>query len=76
VLSEIKEGTVMQFRYKNYRGKMGIRNVLVKGFFYGETAYHPMPQFFLSGFDLDKEANREFAVNDIYEVTIIAQEEN
>lgn len=72
----IKGGTVLQFRYKNHRGKMGVRNVLVKGINYGVTAYHPMPQLFLSGFDLDKSVNRDFAVNDIYEVTIIAQEEN
>jgi hypothetical protein len=76
MLKLIEEGTIVKFRYKNYQGKMGIRNVFVKGFYYGETAYHPMPQLFLSGFDLDKSVNRDFAVNDIYEITIKEQEEN
>lgn len=76
MLTPVKEGTIVEFRYENYEGKMGIRNVLVKGFFYGETAYHPMPQLFLCGFDIDKSVNRDFAVNDIYEMTIKSQEEN
>ena len=75
-LTGIKEGTVVKFRYKNWEGKMGIRNVLVKGFNYGITAYHPMPELFLSGFDLDKEKHRDFAYSGIYEMAIIGQEEN
>lgn len=76
MLEQIKEGTIVEFRYKNWQGKRSVRKVLVKGLFYGETAYHPMPQLFLSGFDLAKSVNRDFAVNDIYEITIKGQEEN
>lgn len=76
MLKQIREESVIEFRYKNWKGKMGIRRVFVRGFFYGETAYHPMPQLFLTGFDLDKSVVRDFAVNDIYEVIKVSQEEN
>lgn len=76
MLEAIKEGTVVEFHYRNWKGKYGKRRVLVKGIFFGDTAYHPMAQFFLSGFDFDKSQNRDFAITNIYDVTVIGQEDS
>jgi predicted DNA-binding transcriptional regulator YafY len=76
MLEQIREGTVVAFEYKNWRGEYSSRRVLVRGLYWGYTEYHPIPQFLLSGFDLDKNENRDFAADDITHLTIIGQEDN
>jgi hypothetical protein len=77
LLEPVKEGSIVIFDYKNWQGVHSTRRVLVKGFFYGFTTYHPHEdQLFLSGFDLDKSVNRDFSVSDITNLAVISQEEN
>lgn len=51
--------------YKNHRGETSWRRVRPSHIWYGRTEYHPIPQWLLSGYDLDKEAGRDFAMSDI-----------
>lgn len=51
--------------YKNHRGETSWRRVRPSHIWYGRTEYHPLPRWLLSGYDLDKEAGRDFAMNEI-----------
>lgn len=55
----------LRFTYRNHRGDIGVRTVAPLGIRYGSTAWHPEPQWLLRAYDLDKSAEREFAINDI-----------
>lgn len=54
-----------KFFYKNHRGEINERTVIPKRFWFGTTDWYPMPQMFLSAFDLDRNENRDFAVSNI-----------
>lgn len=58
-------GDPLEFIYTNYRGETGKRRVMPKRIWWGSTEYHPEPQWLLLAFDLDKQADRDFAVRDI-----------
>ena len=51
--------------YTNYRGETAVRKILPKTLFFGSTEYHPEPQWLLTAQDLEKNAERTFAVKDI-----------
>lgn len=51
--------------YQNWQGKIGDRTVQPTGIAYGSTEWHPEPQWFLEAFDVDKQALRQFALNDV-----------
>ena len=53
------------FIYKNYKGSISERSVLPSSSFYGITAYHTRPQWFLHAWDIEKKAYRDFAMQDI-----------
>lgn len=53
------------FVYRNYRGVVSTRRVLPATVWYGSSAWHTEPQWFLAGYDLDKRALRDFAFRDI-----------
>lgn len=55
----------VRFEYKNHAGKIGTRRVLPLEIWFGSTAFHPKEQWLLKAFDLDKEADRDFAIQDI-----------
>lgn len=57
----------VQFRYKNHRGEIGNRMVLMKRLYHGKTEYHPEEQWLLEGQDLGETGCpfRTFAVKDI-----------
>src|SRR5205807_2312252 len=55
------------FRYRNHRDEDSIRRVRPGAFRYGETDWHPGPQWLLDAFDVDKGAERTFAVAGILE---------
>jgi hypothetical protein len=68
----IQRGSIVQFIYKNWRGEVGQRRVLVEAFSFGNTEHHPENQFLLEGLDLDKLEYRTFAVRDIADLEIKA----
>lgn len=53
------------FWYKNHRGEEGYRRVRPLMFYFGSTEWHPGPQMLMRAFDLEKDAERDFAVADM-----------
>jgi len=50
--------------YNNHQGKISTRTVMPISIKYISTEYHPDQQWILEAFDLDKSANRSFALKD------------
>jgi predicted DNA-binding transcriptional regulator YafY len=59
------EHQAVRFTYRNYKGEVSERHVLPAGIHFGETEWHPEPQWLLMAFDLDKQGRRDFALKDI-----------
>jgi len=55
------------FKYKNWHGEIAVRHVIPLEIWYGHTDYHATDQWLLKALDIDKNAQRDFAVNDIIE---------
>lgn len=51
--------------YTNYRGETAVRTVVPIKIWFGATDWHPEAQWLLDAVDLEKGANRSFAVKDI-----------
>lgn len=58
---------VAQIIYTNYKGETKSRQILPKKIWFGSTEYHSEPQWLLEAFDVDKQADRSFAMKDIRE---------
>lgn len=58
----------MDFTYRNYRGKVEVRRVVPRGIRFGTSEWHPEPQWLLRAFDLDRQAEREFAMREMWPV--------
>lgn len=56
-------------RYKNYRGEVAVRTIIpIEGsLFWGQTEYHPHDQWLLKVWDVEKNAERIYALCDIQE---------
>lgn len=57
----------LKFFYRNYKGVCGYRTVEGPTMWFGSTEFHKEMQWFIRGYDLDKEDFRDFAVKDIIE---------
>ena len=57
---------IVEFKYINYKGEYSHRRVKIIAIEFTSTPYHQRSQFLLRGIDLDKEAERSFAMSDIY----------
>jgi predicted DNA-binding transcriptional regulator YafY len=55
----------IQIVYKNYKNEVSTRNVIPSKIWYGSTEYHLAEQWFMRAWDLDKKAERDFALVDI-----------
>jgi predicted DNA-binding transcriptional regulator YafY len=53
------------FSYKNWRGEVEERTIRPIHVWFGESGFHRGEQWFLRGFDVDKKAMRDFALNDM-----------
>ncbi|RJQ21470.1 hypothetical protein C4580_02235 [Candidatus Woesearchaeota archaeon] len=51
--------------YTNYRGETAIRTIEPKELIFAENEYHKPAQWLLVAHDLDKNAERTFAMKDI-----------
>ena len=62
----------LHFTYKNYKGDINDRSIRPVRLKFGYSQYHPSeePEYFLVGFDKDKQALREFLVSDILDVVV------
>ncbi|MDR6431282.1 hypothetical protein [Brucella pseudogrignonensis] len=54
----------IKISYTNYRGENSIRTITPIKPWYGSTEWHPEPQWLLTAFDHEKQANRDFALKD------------
>lgn len=54
-------------RYTNYRGETALRRIIPMSLRFGSTEWHPRAQWLLEAFDLDRHAERSFALQDILE---------
>lgn len=53
------------FTYKNHRGEIAVRYVRPIMIAFGANSYHPEPQWLMHAWDINKEAERTFAMKDI-----------
>jgi len=59
-------GETMRFVYRNYRGEISMREVRTPVVtFYGSNDYHPLPQWLVRAYDIEKEDYRDFALSDM-----------
>jgi predicted DNA-binding transcriptional regulator YafY len=65
VTSDQTEVEAVSIRYRNYRGEEGIRRIRPSHIWFGSTSWHPEPQWLMDAVDLEKGAERSFALADI-----------
>jgi hypothetical protein len=59
-------GHRIKFRYENWKGVISERHLIIESLGFGRSEYHgETVQWFLNGFDLDKQARRSYAMVDI-----------
>lgn len=69
-MQQIEKNQSITFTYTNWRGETAERQCIVQEILYGETEYHPTPQFLLKGFDKDKGSVRIYALADMKNLKI------
>jgi predicted DNA-binding transcriptional regulator YafY len=52
--------------YTNYRGERGLRRIIPDQISFGSNEWHPELQWLLLAWDIEKQADRLFAVRDIH----------
>lgn len=58
---------VAAFTYRNHRGEVARRRVLPTSIRFAATEWHPEPQWLMDAWDLDRQAERAFAMRDMTE---------
>jgi len=58
---------LIKIKYKNWKGEIGIRNIVPLFMRYGHTDFRKEDQWLLSAWDVDKDAERTYAIMDIIE---------
>lgn len=58
---------VVEILYTNYRGETSRRKILPEKIWFGSTDWHPEPQWLIDAHDIEKGAQRNFAIKDIQE---------
>ncbi|MCK5605195.1 hypothetical protein KAR91_25110 [Candidatus Pacearchaeota archaeon] len=59
------EKEAVSILYTNYRGETTVRQIVPKKLWFGGTDWHPEEQWLLDAYDLEKQADRSFAMKDI-----------
>lgn len=60
---------LLTITYTNYKGETSVRRIAPKSIRFGSTERHPEPQWLLLAWDIDKQADREFALKDFWHRT-------
>jgi predicted DNA-binding transcriptional regulator YafY len=60
-----EENRTVRILYTNYRGETALRIIVPQKILFGETEWHPEPQWLLEAYDVEKGASRSFAMKDI-----------
>lgn len=53
------------FEYKNWKGALSTRKIIPIKIWYGESDYHASAQWFIRALDIEKQENRDFAIQNI-----------
>ena len=61
------EGHPIKVRYKNWKGETAVRTIVPREIFFGSSEWHKEPQWLLKVFDVEKNAERTYALRDIQE---------
>jgi predicted DNA-binding transcriptional regulator YafY len=61
----VDEKKAVKIGYTNYKGETAERTIIPLELWFGSTEYHEEEQWLLKAFDLEKKAERNFAVKDI-----------
>jgi len=61
------EKQMIRILYKNYKGEVAYRTIIPKSIDFITTKWHPEEQWILTAFDIDRNADRGFAIADIKE---------
>lgn len=59
------ENKIVVINYTNWKGVTALRRIIPKKIFFGSTEWHKEEQWLLEAFDVDKNADRSFAIKDI-----------
>ncbi len=59
-----QDRTIIEFNYKNHAGKYRLRRVIPEQLEFTKTQWHPERQWILHCYDMDKRAQRSFALKD------------
>ena len=57
---------IVEIDYTNHAGERALRSILPLRMTFKSTQWHPSAQWILEAFDIDKVAERSFAVKDIH----------
>ena len=60
----VQPGAPVTLTYTNWKGETALRTIIPRHIWWGFTYYHPEPQWLLTAFDVDTEAERDFALKD------------
>ena len=61
----VNKKQIVKIIYTNYKGETAERTIIPLELWFGSTEYHKEEQWLLKAFDLEKKAERNFAVKDI-----------
>ena len=61
--------------YKNWRGEVGVRQIIPEKIWFGTTEWYPEEQWLLDAFDCGKQESRTFAMSDIREWRPVSSQE-
>jgi len=56
---------IVKILYTNYRGETAVRSIIPHKVWFGGTDWHPGAQWILDAFDVEKGADRSFALKDV-----------
>jgi hypothetical protein len=62
-----QQDRVVSVLYTNYRGITALRRIIPRRIWFGHTEWHPGEQWILDVFDVEKRAERSFAIAEIKE---------
>ncbi len=58
---------VIKIRYTNYRGETAVRRIVPIQIRFAASEWHPVEQWLIDAYDIDRQVERSFAMADIHE---------
>ena len=65
IMEKMDKDKAVKIVYTNYKGETGIRSVIPQCIIFDCNEWHKEPQWLMTAYDLEKEADRTFALKDI-----------